>query len=201
MTMSPVCHFWYYHGRALELLDGSRLTGQPISNSGNNRTILIHPSFRLIAIAQADGKGGEASWLNPDVLNLFSWHVVPQMTPAEHRAAMARVFPSIPPGICDRLVAFTEELMKEEQELSSGNMGMAFSTRQLMRLCRRIQGMSEEVALKEVPDLVHETLLTRFASSQVQEMVDEALKRAGLYRPMEEEGEALHPVSRQLAVA
>jgi len=133
-----------------------------------------------VAIAQIGG-GGDSSWLNPDVINLFSWHILPHMTPQEHSHTLSHVFPTLSRGVRERLVGFMVELGKEEEEVSGG---VVVSTRQLMRLARRVVGMTttqgeEEKAVRGLPHLIRETLMTRFASSQVQEEVEGAIRRAG----------------------
>ena len=133
-----------------ELYDGTRLiSGLSPNDDGTVKDfVTVHPSFRIIALAQVSTKNAERSMALPaflqhhqDLIGLFSWLHLKPLTSAEHRQVLSHTFPTLS-------VALVHKLMMIEEGLGSKEEGedLTLSTRQLMRLARRLSSLPPQVS-------------------------------------------------------
>jgi hypothetical protein len=98
--------------REIDLADGSKLVSQATydaikaaaATSGDvgQRVSPIHPSFRIIAIAEANsaagvpGKEPTTAWLSSDSISMFSFHHLPALTSSQSEDVVRRICPELP---------------------------------------------------------------------------------------------------------
>ncbi|KAJ8571693.1 hypothetical protein ON010_g5139 [Phytophthora cinnamomi] len=105
--------------REIDLADGSKLVSQVTYDavvadanktgdaSALSRVSAIHPSFRIIAIAEADpatlrgtaaapGKESTAAWLSSDSISMFSFHHLPIISSGQSEEIVRRLYPGLP---------------------------------------------------------------------------------------------------------
>ncbi|KAF4047109.1 ATPase family associated domain-containing protein 5 [Phytophthora infestans] len=182
--------------REIDLADGSKLVSQATfdaivadtnvtgDSSALSRVSPIHPSFRIMSIAQADpatlkgsaamsGKESTAAWLSSDSISMFSFHHLPTISTAQSEEIVRRLFPQLPQETTSSLLAFLEKL-QHAKENSADYLALSLSTRQLLRVCRRLNAFPEQ-SLQDLRPLMHDTLLTQFLSSACNRLVDSLL--------------------------
>ncbi|ETN04638.1 hypothetical protein PPTG_14469 [Phytophthora nicotianae INRA-310] len=182
--------------REIDLADGSKLVSQATYDvimaetnasgelSALSRVSPIHPSFRIIAIAEADpatlkgtvaipGKESTAAWLSSDSISMFSFHQLPTISAAQNEEIVRRLFPELPQVTTSTLLNFSEKLQRAKEN-SADYLALSLSTRQLLRVCRRLNAFSEQ-SLQDLRPLLHDTLLTQFLSSACNRLVDSLL--------------------------
>ncbi|KAF1790933.1 Nucleophile aminohydrolase [Phytophthora cactorum] len=71
------------------------------------------------------------------------------------------------------LLAFSEKLQRAK-ETNADYLALSLSTRQLLRICRRLNAFPEQ-SLQDLRPLLHDTLLTQFLSSACNRLVDSLL--------------------------
>lgn len=105
--------------REIDLADGSKLVSQATYDavvadanktgdaSALSRVSAIHPSFRIIAIAEADpvtltgtaatpGKESTAAWLSSDSISMFSFHHLPIISSVQSEEIVRSLYPGLP---------------------------------------------------------------------------------------------------------
>uniref|UniRef100_A0A669BIT7 von Willebrand factor A domain-containing protein 8 n=1 Tax=Oreochromis niloticus TaxID=8128 RepID=A0A669BIT7_ORENI len=153
------------HDREIDLYDGTRLLRwdryqtlkeqlQLSDQELQERSVFpIHPSFRVLALAEppvvGTGAGSNSraqQWLGPEVLTMFLYHNVMPLAKEEE---MVSFF------IFLHLQCFTPQSEKAQSLASS------LSTRQLLRICRRLSQHPEE----SITHAVNKACLSRFLPS------------------------------------
>ncbi|KAI9908417.1 hypothetical protein PsorP6_004490 [Peronosclerospora sorghi] len=184
--------------REIDLTDGTKLVSQSTydaivaetKQSGDvsalNRVAAIHPSFRVIAIAEVDpatlrgtgsmtGKISTAAWLNSDTISMFSFHHLPSIAAKESEEVVRCLYPHLPQETTRMLLSFTDKLENAtKQSTNADYLALSLSMRQLLRICRRLNAFPEQ-SLQDLRPLLHDTLLTQFLSSSCSELVDSLL--------------------------
>uniref|UniRef100_A0A8D8QL76 von Willebrand factor A domain-containing protein 8 n=1 Tax=Cacopsylla melanoneura TaxID=428564 RepID=A0A8D8QL76_9HEMI len=130
------------HDRELQLYDGTRLLrhdrydtlvesnqGQPIPG-----VLRIHPDFRIIATAESPSTGN--SWLTPEILSLFLFQEVRNLNINEEAHLIQSMYGSIPSGL-NKLLSVIETL-RESNDPALVQLSSSLSTRQLLRIARRM---------------------------------------------------------------
>lgn len=104
--------------REIDLADGTKLLAQSkydeilsdAQESGAtpalDRVFPIHPSFRVIAIAESDpvtlkasptpGRDSTTAWLNSDSIAMFSFHHLPNLTKTQSEQVVRSLYPQLP---------------------------------------------------------------------------------------------------------
>ncbi|KAE8883184.1 von Willebrand factor A domain-containing protein 8 [Phytophthora fragariae] len=184
--------------REIDLADGSKLVSQTTYDSivadasktrdasALSRVSAIHPSFRIIAIAEADpatltgtaatpGKGSTAAWLSSDSISMFSFHHLPMISSEQSEKIVRSLYPGLPEETTSILLSFSEKLQNaKETSANADYRALSLSTRQLLRVCRRLNAFPEH-SLRDLRPLLHDTLLTQFLSSTCSRLVDTLL--------------------------
>ncbi|TYZ62616.1 hypothetical protein PybrP1_002376 [[Pythium] brassicae (nom. inval.)] len=188
--------------REIDLADGTKLLAQAkyseiladVTASGAtpatlDRMFPIHPSFRVIAIAESDpvtlkaaptpGRESMTAWLNSDSIAMFSFHHLPTMTQAQSEQVVRSLYPKLPDETTRLLLAFSEKLRRaKEASADSDYLSLNLSSRQLLRACRRLNAFPEQ-SLQDLRPLLHDTLLTQFLPSSCVRLVDALLDECG----------------------
>jgi len=101
--------------REAELFDGKLLRSENLEDSGD--VVMIHPSFRIIALATiGSGAGVDArtsmNWLNSDALAMFSAHHLRRLRLEEQEDIIKSCFQNVPEEFLSSLLAFASALQK-----------------------------------------------------------------------------------------
>lgn len=171
--------------RELDLYDGTRLLRwdryqalkeqlQFTDQHMQERSILpIHPSFRVLALAEppvvgaAMSNGSSSSsnsrgqqWLNPELLTMFLYHTVSPLAMAEEMGLIQSLSSSVPVEAAEQLLNLTHSLRKTNDPTAQ-SLASSLSTRQLLRICRRLSEHPEESVARSV----NKACLSRFLPS------------------------------------
>uniref|UniRef100_A0A3Q3JAA7 von Willebrand factor A domain-containing protein 8 n=1 Tax=Monopterus albus TaxID=43700 RepID=A0A3Q3JAA7_MONAL len=166
------------HDRELDLYDGSRLLRwdryqtlkeqlQFSDQQMQERSVFpIHPSFRVLALAEPPVVGASTSsssssrsqqWLGPELLTMFLYHSVTPLSKAEEMDLIQGLTPGVPKEAAEQLLHLTHSLRKTNDPTAQ-SLASSLSTRQLLRICRRLSRYPEE----SVAHAVNKACLSRF---------------------------------------
>ncbi|KAF7665107.1 hypothetical protein LDENG_00155060 [Lucifuga dentata] len=165
------------HDRELDLYDGTRLLRwdryqtlkqqlQLTDQQLQERSIFsIHPSFRVLALAEPPvvgaSNGASSSrgqqWLGPELLTMFLYHTVSPLAKAEEISLIQGLTPNVPKEAAEQLLHLTHTL-RETNDPTAQSLASSLSTRQLLRICRRLSQYPEE----NVTHAVNKACLSRF---------------------------------------
>ncbi|XP_056145237.1 von Willebrand factor A domain-containing protein 8 isoform X2 [Lampris incognitus] len=170
------------HDRELALYDGTRLLRwdryqalkeqlQFTDLQLQERSIFpIHPSFRVLALAEppvvgtgngsSSSSGGAQQWLGPEVLTMFLYHTVTPLARAEEISLIQGLTPHVPTESVEQLLHLTHSLRKTNDPTAQ-SLASSLSTRQLLRICRRLSQYPEE----SIAHAVNKACLSRFLPS------------------------------------
>ncbi|CAO3595524.1 unnamed protein product [Absidia cylindrospora] len=192
--------------RETQLPDGTRLINAhryeklmkknklSVEDLEKKKLIPIHPSFRIIALARAvsgqnDGKAG--SWLTAEVLSMFQFIVVDTLPSAEEQEVLSSLSPGVDQDKLRQLLNFARRLRRDTDE-TIRMLSSALSTRQLIRICRRVSYFSNESLYKAV----HKAALSRFMPAVARDALHEIMLANGIYPPKND----VDPVQLQIEV-
>lgn len=181
------------HDRELSLYDGTRLLRwdryqslkqelQLSDEELRKRSVFpVHPSFRVVALAEPPVPGSSSKqWLGPEILTMFLFHTVSQLGKAEEAAIIQGMVPSVPKAAVDQLLQLSHRL-KQTNDPTSQSLASSLSTRQLLRICRRISQYPDESIAHAVnkaclsrflPSLARTALQKNLASCSMQELAE-----------------------------
>ncbi|KAB5577077.1 hypothetical protein PHYPO_G00205820 [Pangasianodon hypophthalmus] len=161
------------HDRELALYDGTRLLRwdrylalkeelQLTDHELQERRIFpIHPSFRVIALAEPPVAGSSSQqWLNPELLTMFFFHAVKPLAKVEEAAVIHGMTPNVPKEAVEQLLHLTHSL-RSTNDPTAQSLASSLSTRQLLRICRRLSQYPEE----SIAHAVNKACLSRFLPS------------------------------------
>uniref|UniRef100_A0A3B4CIV5 von Willebrand factor A domain-containing protein 8 n=1 Tax=Pygocentrus nattereri TaxID=42514 RepID=A0A3B4CIV5_PYGNA len=161
------------HDRELALYDGTRLLRwdryqsmkeelQLTDSELQDRCIFpIHPSFRVIALAEPPVLGSSSQqWLNPELLTMFFFHTVKPLTKSEEAAVIHGMTPNVPNEAVEQLLHLTHTL-RRTNDPTAQSLASSLSTRQLLRICRHLSQYPEE----SIAHAVNKACLSRFLPS------------------------------------
>lgn len=168
------------HDRELDLYDGTRLLRwdryqtlkenlQFSDEQLQERSIFpIHPSFRVLALAEPPVVGASAGsgsskgqqWLGPELLTMFLYHTVTPLAKAEEMGLIQGLCPNVPHEAVEQLLHLTHSLRKTNDPTAQ-SLASSLSTRQLLRICRRLSQHPDE----SIAHAVNKACLSRFLPS------------------------------------
>ncbi|CAF3863180.1 unnamed protein product [Adineta steineri] len=187
--------------RELFLPDGTRLLRHDrYDNLKNpNKNIRrIHPSFRIIALAEPPSNtnpgsnesstaksSSEQNWLNAETLNLFLYHQMRSLNLAEERQIIYSLLScsnqSIP--AIDHLLQFVHEL-RNSPETQLKTVARSLSTRNVLRIAKHLKDNSSNYHTQLRDQLIRQTSAP-FLPRLVQDAFYEALNKSGLEKNQE----------------
>ncbi|XP_050974831.1 von Willebrand factor A domain-containing protein 8 isoform X2 [Labeo rohita] len=190
------------HDRELALYDGTRLLRwdryqtlkdelQLTDKELQDRSIFpIHPSFRIIALAEPPQIGSTTQqWLGPEILTMFLFHTIKPLGKAEETAVIQGMIPNVPKEAVEQLQHLTHSLRKSNDSTAL-SLASSLSTRQLLRICRRLSQYPQESVAHAVnkaclsrflPSLARSALQKSLANSSIEDQPDPALEQSHLY--------------------
>ncbi|KAM9486140.1 von Willebrand factor A domain-containing protein 8 [Clarias gariepinus] len=161
------------HDRELALYDGTRLLRwdrylamkeehQLTDHELQERRIFpIHPSFRVIALAEPPVAGSSSQqWLSPELLTMFFFHTVRPLAKVEEAAIIHGMTPNVPKEAVEQLLHLTHSL-RSTNDPTAKSLSSSLSTRQLLRICHRLSQYPEE----SIAHAVNKACLSRFLPS------------------------------------
>ncbi|XP_019792046.2 von Willebrand factor A domain-containing protein 8 isoform X1 [Tursiops truncatus] len=174
------------HDRELSLYDGSRLLRedrymrlkeelQMSDEQLQKRSIFpVHPSFRIIALAEPPVTGSTAQqWLGPEFLTMFFFHYMKPLVKSEEIQVIKEMVPNMPQEALDKLLSFTHKL-RETQDPTAQSLAASLSTRQLLRISRRLSQYPNE----NLHSAVTKACLSRFLPSLARSALEKNLADA-----------------------
>ncbi|XP_076011540.1 von Willebrand factor A domain-containing protein 8 isoform X2 [Genypterus blacodes] len=183
------------HDRELDLYDGTRLLRwdryqtlkeqlQLSDEQLQQRSIFpIHPSFRVLALAEPPVVGAGTSsnssrgqqWLGPELLTMFLYHTVTPLARAEEISLIQGLAPNVPEEATEQLLHLTHTLRKTNDPTAQ-SLASSLSTRQLLRICRRLSQYPEE----SVAHAVNKACLSRFLPSLARASLQKTLANCSI---------------------
>jgi len=173
------------HDRELQLYDGRRLTSrQKCDQMGlgeeqlEARGILpIHPSFRIIALAEPPSTSGSTKdqWIVPEVLPMFTFHHMRPMTRAEETEVLETVSQGALGQVMEDVLRVTHRL-RQSDDGALRSIASSLSTRQLIRIAKRLQKFSNE----DAHSAIQKACLGRFLPSLAKESLQKTLSKLGI---------------------
>ncbi|CAL8266675.1 unnamed protein product [Lota lota] len=186
------------HDRELSLYDGTRLlrwdryqtlkeqlelTDQQLQD----RSIFpIHPSFRVLALAEPPmvgvhgGAGGSQQWLGPELLTMFLFHSVSPLARAEEVRLIQGLTPNAPTEAVEQLLHLAHSL-RSANDPTAQSLASSLSTRQLLRVCRRLSQYPEE----SIEHAVNKACLSRFLPSLARASLQKSLSDCSIQKTPE----------------
>ncbi|XP_028992985.1 von Willebrand factor A domain-containing protein 8 isoform X2 [Betta splendens] len=196
------------HDRELDLYDGTRLLRwdkyqalkeqlQFSDQQLKEKSIVpIHPSFRVLALAEPPVVGGSSSrgqqWLGPELLTMFLYHRVALLSKSEEMDLIQGLSPNVPKEAAEQLLHLTHSL-RGTNDPTAQSLASSLSTRQLLRICRRLSQYPEE----SVTHAVNKACLSRFLPSLARASLEKSLISCSIQR---EPDAAEHPSDVSCAV-
>uniref|UniRef100_A0A3Q2TY78 von Willebrand factor A domain-containing protein 8 n=1 Tax=Fundulus heteroclitus TaxID=8078 RepID=A0A3Q2TY78_FUNHE len=187
------------HDRELDLYDGTRLLRwdryqtlkeqlQFSDQQLQERSIFpIHPSFRVLALAEPPVVGassssgssrGQQQWLGPELLTMFLYHTVAPLAKAEEMGLIQGLAPNVPEEAAEQLLQLTHGL-RQTNDPTAQSLASSLSTRQLLRICRRLSQYPEE----SIAHAVNKACLSRFLPSLARASLEKALTNCSVQDP------------------
>lgn len=151
----------------------------------NKKLIPIHPSFRIIALARASGSGqndGKAgAWLTAEILSMFHFIVVDSLPSNEEQEVLKILSPGVDEDKLKQLLNFARRLRRDTDE-TIRMLSSALSTRQLIRICRRLSYFDNESLYKAI----HKAALSRFMPAVAREALHNIMVANGIHPPKDD---------------
>lgn len=176
------------HDRELSLYDGSRLLREDRYLSLKQRLQLtdeqlqdrsifpIHPSFRIIALAEPPVVGSTTQqWLGPEFLTMFFFHHMKPLVKSEEIQVIKEMVPNVPQDALEKLLSVTHKL-RETQDPTAQSLAASLSTRQLLRIARRLSQYPNE----NLHDAITKACLSRFLPSLARSALEKNLADAAI---------------------
>ncbi|KAM6448202.1 von Willebrand factor A domain-containing protein 8 isoform 2-T2 [Liasis olivaceus] len=176
------------HDREITLYDGTRLLRedryrklqeelQLSDEELQQRTIFpIHPSFRLIALAEPPPVGSTTQqWLGPELLTLFLFHYVKPLSKSEEILVIQEMVPNVPGAAVEKLLKLTHKL-RDTNDPTAQSLASSLSTRQLLRICRRLSHYPDE----SLHHTINKACLSRFLPNLAKSALHKNLLDAGI---------------------
>ncbi|KAG0045398.1 von Willebrand factor A domain-containing protein 8 [Gryganskiella cystojenkinii] len=139
----------------------------------------ISPSFRIVALARPVSNGTEGgkpgSWLAPEIVSMFQFVTVRPLSLQEETQLLETLSPGVAPESLALLLKFANHLRNAHDETIK-TLSSAMSTRQLIRICRRLAVFPDE----SLHEAVHKVSLSRFLPSIAKDALNQILAANGI---------------------
>ncbi|UJR36210.1 hypothetical protein I4U23_028942 [Adineta vaga] len=184
--------------RELFLPDGTRLLRHDrydlLENPSKNLH-RIHPSFRIIALAEpptsntsasnessTSKSSSEQNWLNAETLNLFLYHQMRSLNLNEERQIVYSLLSTTSPNqsipAIEHLLQFVHDL-RNSSETQLKTVAQSLSTRNVLRIAKHLQNQTSNYQIHLREQLIRQTSAP-FLPRLVQDTFYEALTKSGL---------------------
>ncbi|CAK8678183.1 unnamed protein product [Clavelina lepadiformis] len=181
------------HDREVTLHDGTRLLRHDKFDSMKGKLELtdeemnarsvyrIHPSFRIVALAEPPKPGSSAQqWLNPELMTLFLYHHMAPLSMKHEMEIIQALVPKISASEVKGLLKLCQRL-RSSKDANSQSLAASLSTRQLIRISHRLAAGKHDIKREKlISDAVHKACLSRFLPHLARTALGEALEKSGL---------------------
>ena len=172
--------------RDMNLYDGSRLlradrfasvceeqqwTEQTANQHGLYK---IHPAFRVIALAEPP-KEGAKTWLHNELQTMFLFHTLRPMSKMEEYGVVRTLAPTLPEDTLNALLDVAQ-LLRGKGAHSVLTNSVTLSTRQILRIARRLERYPDE----GLHHAVNRAVLSRFLPAVAKDALEQLLRSAGV---------------------
>ncbi|CAG8551920.1 10698_t:CDS:10 [Diversispora eburnea] len=142
--------------------------------------LAIHPAFRIVALARpfSSSEGESGSWLSPEIVSMFQFLVVRPLNNQEEAQVLKTLSPGIDSENLSLLLRFAH-LLRNDTDETIKSISNALSTRQLIRICRRLTLFPRE----SLYETIHKVSLSRFLPSLAKEALEELMINNGILSP------------------
>eukprot|EP00092_Neocalanus_flemingeri_P037789 GFUD01041137.1.p1 GENE.GFUD01041137.1~~GFUD01041137.1.p1 ORF type:complete len:1900 (+),score=456.60 GFUD01041137.1:60-5702(+) len=177
------------HDRELQLYDGSRLIGSDKfelikeENGFSDQEMIergirvIHPAFRLFALAEPPSVGtAKGQWLSPEILSMFSFHEMRSLSQKEEGEVLTQMA-GTSGEVLEDILRVTHKLRSSEDG-ALRSIANNLSTRQLLRIARRLQKFSNEDAYTSI----NKACLARFLPSLAKDSLEKMVEKLGIQK-------------------
>ncbi|CAL4081731.1 unnamed protein product, partial [Meganyctiphanes norvegica] len=178
------------HDREIQLYDGTRLIHHDRYESLKAESQLtdseltirgvfpIHPSFRVVALAEPPIIGGaQGQWLTPESLTLFLYHSMRPLTQAETRDLLTQLTGACSPEV-EQLIGLSHRL-GASSDPSLRSLSASLSLRQIIRMARHFKAYPAF----DLHTAVYKACLARFLPPLAKQALDKNLLDAGINKP------------------
>ncbi|CAG8469528.1 17842_t:CDS:10 [Acaulospora morrowiae] len=140
----------------------------------------VHPAFRIVALGRPSnsGEGKPGSWLSPEIVSMFQFVVVRPLDHQEEVQVLETLSPGMNADALSLLLNFANRLRSETDE-TMRSLSNSLSTRQLIRICRRLTLFPNE----SLYQAIHKASLSRFLPSLVRSALEELMINNGIIPP------------------
>eukprot|EP00123_Amoebidium_parasiticum_P006917 comp17745_c0_seq1/m.17730 comp17745_c0_seq1/g.17730 ORF comp17745_c0_seq1/g.17730 comp17745_c0_seq1/m.17730 type:complete len:1028 (-) comp17745_c0_seq1:445-3528(-) len=180
------------HDRELTLPDGTRLLhgarfeelkkkhGYTTEQLEEMSIHAIHPSFRIVALAEPPRPGATGGWLGDEAMTMFQYHNMRSLNATEEAAVLKSLVPEISANQLSSLVDFAHKL-RSATDHTVLSLSTSLSTRQLLRICRRVRRYQHT----DLYSAVHTVCLSRFLPNIARDTLDKLLSESGI-KPLDD---------------
>jgi hypothetical protein len=134
------------HSMSLSRSADSLTSSSSSTSSFHSPPVLpIPPSFRVIALAEPPSTTNK--WLTAEALSMFSFQVLPSLSPHALSSVLSSRFPQIPPSSLLSLVTLYEKLplWQQGEDTSSSPTNRLLTLRHFLRLAKRVSVSPDEM--------------------------------------------------------
>ncbi|XP_028405498.1 LOW QUALITY PROTEIN: von Willebrand factor A domain-containing protein 8-like [Dendronephthya gigantea] len=174
--------------REISLYDGSQLLRSDRyellkKNSGlsddqltEKNVYRIHPSFRIIALAEPPSiNSSQNQWLNSELLHLFLYHHLEPLNKTEEAEVVFKMVPRVAKDKMKIVLDMADQLRNSNNSMLL-SIAPSFSTRQLLRVARRIAEYPHE----DLYQTINRACLADFLPSLARTALEDAMKGIGI---------------------
>ncbi|XP_055954220.1 von Willebrand factor A domain-containing protein 8-like [Argiope bruennichi] len=171
------------HDREMQLYDGTRLLRHdrydtlkemlnlPDEVMKENKIIRIHPSFRIVALAEPPKtQSMKDNWINPELLSIFLFHSVRPLSFQEEKIVIEKMVGNVSAKM-NSILEFTHKLRNSDDD-ALRNVSSSLSTRQLVRMARRLSIFPDA----SVYNLITQSCLTKFLPPLTKQAIENMLE-------------------------
>ncbi|XP_055693554.1 von Willebrand factor A domain-containing protein 8 [Lutzomyia longipalpis] len=197
------------HDRELQLYDGRRLLGHErydnllalgaTPESLEAKGILrIHPSFRIVALGEPPVLDTGANWLTPEMLSVFVFHEVRNLSQEEEIHIINTLYGEIGPSL--RNILNVAQFLRDSKDPIMKNLAGTLSTRQLLRIAHRMSVYPPEKVgifakpiehpLNSAYDTIQRTFLAKFLPALPRATLENVLERFKIFPRLEADDSA-----------
>ncbi|KTG31645.1 hypothetical protein cypCar_00031429, partial [Cyprinus carpio] len=185
------------HDRELALYDGTRLLRWDRYQTLKDELQLTdqelqNRSFRNIALAEPPQVGSTTQqWLSPEILTMFLFHTIKPLAKVEETAVIQGIIPNVPKEAVEQLQHLTHSLRKSNDPtccVQPLSLASSLSTRQLLRICRRLSQYPQE----SVAHTVNKACLSRFLPSLARSALQKSLVNCSIEDQLDPASEQSH---------
>ncbi|XP_065077399.1 von Willebrand factor A domain-containing protein 8 [Ochlerotatus camptorhynchus] len=172
------------HDREMQLYDGRRLmrhdrydrlleAGLMKDDLTARGFLRIDPAFRIIAMAEPHQKIG-TNWITAETLNLFLFHEIRGLSKDEELNVVNSLYGPLDETM-HQILSVAHHL-RASGDTTMQNLASNLSTRQLLRIARRLHEYGEHLSDRSAHSILHNTFLTKFMPNVPRSVLENALR-------------------------